>query len=109
MRHPREITAEEENYRLEEFVPGHPEMKMVKRDPVKPEPTGTYVLMAFRIDGYDPDCDGALMWRGPHVHFDDPDETTGWTVSHLGLYRGSNIIVTADELRELYRRADDNQ
>jgi len=66
MRHPRKITADEENFRLE------------------------------------PDCDGSLMWRGSCVHFDDPEEETGWKVSQLGLYQGTDIIVSADELMELY-------
>lgn len=84
----REIKAEEENFRLEP-VPGLG--RILKRDPVEPEPVGTYVVMCFRIDGYDPDCDGSLMARLSQV--DMEGRTTGWSVDSIGLYPDTDLVV----------------
>jgi hypothetical protein len=105
MRHPRKITAEEENFRTEPFC-GNSGPRVIRRDPIKPEPEGTFVLMAFRITGYDPDCDGSLMARVQNVSFNDPDRQSGWEQNALGLYKGSDIIVSRDELLALYQQAD---
>lgn len=88
----REITSEEENFRI---VNAHPvdsmSFKTIKRDPVEPEPVGTYVVMCFRVTGYDPDCDGSLMARLEQVDYEG--RSTGWSVDHIGLYPSSNLVV----------------
>lgn len=84
----REITAVEENFRLESF-PG--EGKVIRRDPVEPEPVGTYVVMCFRITGYDRDCDGSLLARLEQV--DMEGRTTGWATDGLGLYPDTDLVV----------------
>ncbi|MBI2099644.1 hypothetical protein HYT45_04560 [Candidatus Uhrbacteria bacterium] len=103
MRPVREVTAEEENFRFEEHgtLPGG----VIRRDPVEPEPAGTIVLMAFRVTGYDPDCDGSLMAQLEQVHIDGSNETTGWHPSSIGLYPQSEIVVTQEELRSLFAKA----
>jgi hypothetical protein len=78
-------------------------MGAIKRDPVEPEPVGTVVLMAFKVTGYDPDCDGSLMARLSHIRPDGPnDEWTesGWNETNIGLY-SDDIVVTEEELVEL--------
>lgn len=84
----QEISAAEENFRMEPFGPG---MSMIKRDPVEPVPVGTYVAMVFRVSGYDKDCDGSLMARLEHVN-KDGDES-GWTPTHLGLSHDSDVAL----------------
>jgi len=96
MRPTRSVTAEEENFRLEP-IPGVPNARMIKRDPVKPEPEGTIVLVPFRVTGYDPDCDGSLMARMEGIDLDG--KTTGWEVDSVGL--GGCLVVTPEELRSL--------
>jgi len=100
MRKIREITSEEENFRVEPFTKGH---FMVKRNPIQPEPIGTIILIPFKIMGYDQDCDGSLMARLGSLSFDDLDET-GWETSHIGLYPDSGIVATKKELKELSSR-----
>ena len=100
MRPVREITANEENYRIVELFKGNPNMLMSKVDPVEPEPIGTIVLMAFRITGYDPDCDGSLMARLEHI--DKDGKTTGWNPSHLGLYPNTDLVVTKEEWESMF-------
>lgn len=87
-----EITAEQENFRLEPLAigPGF-DARMVKRDPVEPVPVGTYVVKVFRVTGYDPDCDGSLMARLAAV--DREGIESGWEPTHLGLYPDSCLIV----------------
>lgn len=97
MRPLRKITAEEENYRTVEFAPG---MFTSKKDPVKPEPEGTIVLIPFRITEYHPDCDGSLMAKLEAI--DKDGEGTGWEPDCIGLYPECELVVTADELRELF-------
>ena len=107
MRPAREITAEEENFRTEPMFDdgSYPQMEVIKRDPVEPEPVGTIVLKAFRVIGYDADCDGGLMARLENI--DKDGDTTGWEVGQLGLYPDSTIVVEdAVELRQLW--TDDN-
>lgn len=94
----RKITAEEENFRTEPFAagPGY-NIHTSRRDPVEPVPVGTYVVMVFRVTGYDPDCDGSLMARLEQV--DRHGECTGWTPSHLGLYPDTDLTIDRpDEL-----------
>ena len=49
MRPIRKVTAAEENFRMEAITP---EFGVVRREPVKPEPEGTIVLLPFRVTGY---------------------------------------------------------
>jgi hypothetical protein len=103
MRPVRKITAEEENYRTEPLASG-PNVRafITKRDPVEPEPIGTIVLTAFRVVGYDPDCDGSLMARLEHI--DKDGEPTGWEQNAVGLYPDTELVVTAEELRSLFAK-----
>ena len=95
MRRVRGITAGEENFRTELFVGEN--MRIIKRDFVKPEPEGTIILMAFRIMGYDQDCDGSAMARLDGIDFNGDE--TGAKLTHYGLYPESDLVVTLDELK----------
>lgn len=97
MRPAREITAEEENFRMEEFAPG---MSSVKRDPIKPEPEGTIILKAFRITGYDQDCDGGLMAKLDCI--DRYGEETGWSPDSLGINPETCLVINQEELASLF-------
>ncbi len=101
MRPVHEITAEEENFRGERFSP-NPNVYFIKRDPVEAEPVGTLIMCAFRITGYDQDCDGSLMARLEQI--DKEGETTGWRPDHLGLYPDVDLVVSLKELKELFER-----
>ena len=101
MRPVREITDDEENARVVPFVGTN--FVTVKRNGVKPEPEGTIVLMAFRVTGYDPDCDGSLMARLEHI--DKDGEPTGWEPRHLGLNSDTDLVVTPEEWRAFFGRA----
>lgn len=100
MRPIREISAEEENFRTEPMFGHTDRFQVVRRDPIEPEPVGTIILMAFRITGYDPDCDGSLMARLEHI--DKDGEPTGWEPTQLGLYSNTDLVVTADEWRAMF-------
>lgn len=99
MRPVRKITDEEEGHR---FVPvaGLANVITSKRNPVEPEPVGTIVLMAFRVTGYTPDCDGSLMAKLDHIN-KDGDES-GWSPDSIGLYPESELVVTPKELKALF-------
>lgn len=99
MRPVREISAEEENFRIEP----HPFLnaEVVKRDPVEPEPVGTIVLLAFQIMGYDRDCDGSLMARLERI--DKTGDSTGWVSTAIGLYPNNSLVVTQEEWEGLFR------
>ena len=99
MRKVRSVTAEEENFRTEPFVGNN--MRIVRRDFVKPEPEGTIILMAFKITGYDQDCDGSAMARLDNIDFNG--DATGATLTHYGLYPESDLVVTLDELKSLIK------
>ena len=96
MRPVREITAEEENFRFEPAGA----FNVIRRDSVKPEPEGTIVLMAYRITGYDKDCDGSLMARLEAI--DKDGKTVGGTLDSVGLYPNTDLVVTLAELQELF-------
>jgi hypothetical protein len=98
MRPVKEITSAEENFRTEP-VPGTA-FDVIKRDPVKPEPEGTIILVPFRITGYDQDCDGSLMARIEAI--DKFGEATGHTINCHGLYPEVDLVVTLEELKALY-------
>ena len=101
MRPVKEITAAEENFRTEPFYKTvTSEGRIVKRDPVKPEPEGTIILVPFRITGYDADCDGSLMARLEAI--DKDGETTGWETNCHGLYPTTDLVVTPEELKSLF-------
>lgn len=101
MRPVREITAEEENFRTVELIPGNPKFLTSKKDPIEPEPVGTILLMAFRICGYDPDCDGSLMARVEHI--DKDGSATGWEENCIGLYSDTALVVTIEEWAALFK------
>lgn len=105
MRRMREITAVEENYRIESLASGPGfDALMGRRDPVEPVPVGTVVAKIFRVTGYDPDCDGSLMARLEGLSADG--EPTGWEPTHLGLYPGSSwVLDSPDELERLAEEA----
>jgi len=102
MRPVKEVTASEENFRLE---PVNRSISVVKRDPVKPEPEGTIILKAFRITGYDQDCDGSLMARLDCI--DKEGRDTGWSQSRLGLYSDAEVVVSMDEWQGMFEDNDD--
>lgn len=99
MRPVREITAEEENFRTEPWIGGT--HRIVRRDFVEPEPVGTIVLMAFRVTGYDRDCDGSAMARLEHLSEDGSG--SGWAPTHLGLYPDTDLVVTFEEWRAMFK------
>lgn len=96
MRPVRTISAEEENFRIEKID----YMEVCRQDPVKPEPEGTIILMAFKITGYDRDCDGSLMTRLAHINKDG--EESGWEPSNIGLYPDSDLVVTQEEFQKMF-------
>ena len=100
MRPVREITAEEENWRTEPMIEGTDRFQVTKRDMVKPEREGTIVLMAFRVTGYDADCDGSAMARLEHI--DKDGEPTGWEPSQLGLHPSTDLVVTLEEWQAMF-------
>lgn len=100
MRKVREITAEEENFRVE---PARSRIGFIKRDPVEPEPVGTIVLMAFRVTGYHPDCDGSLLACVARI--DTDGETTGWCEDAIGIYPETDLVVSLEEWREMHAQA----
>ncbi len=91
----RTISAEEENFRVvnmqHKYLPDLPTMSVIKRDPVEPEPVGTYVIQVFRISGYDQDSDGSLMARMENV--DNEGNTTGWCVDKISLSWNDTLVV----------------
>lgn len=87
---------EEENFRIER----RGGFNVIKRDPVKPEPEGTIVLLPFRITGYDPDCDGSLMARLENLFKSGGKLVpSGWDTDSVGL--DSGLVVTEAELLKL--------
>lgn len=94
--------TDRENARLEPLAvgPGFNAMT-VRRDPVEPVPVGTVVAFAFRVTGYDSDCDGSLMARLEKIDFDGT--ATGFEASHLGLRPDSAVVL--DDPGELRRLA----
>lgn len=96
----REITAAEENFRLEELAP---RMSFVRRDFVEPVPVGSYVAIVFKVTGYGRDCDGSALAR--LVHVDKDGEESGWTENNIGLYPDSEVVLDSPgELHALAAR-----
>ena len=108
MRRVREITAEEENFRIVDagVTKQGSAFGLIRRDPIEIEPIGTIILKPFRITGYDPDCDGSLMARLEGIGLDDL-EPTGWNVTNIGLYPSSGFVVTEDELRTIKEQTNE--
>lgn len=100
MRPVREITAEMEHRRTVELIPGEPRFLTSKCDPVEPEPVGTIIVTAFRVTGYDPDCDGSLMARLEHI--DKDGSATGWEQDSIPIYPDGDLVVTAEEWRSMF-------
>jgi len=98
MRPVRKITAEDENFRTE-LLKGI-NCCVIRRDPVEAEPKGTIVLMAFRITGYHPDCDGSLMVKAEQI--DKDGEITGWDIDSIGLYPETELVVTEHEWKKMF-------
>jgi hypothetical protein len=98
MRPVREITSEEARCRVEPIEGTRAGIFMC--DPVEPEPVGTIVLMAFRVTGYDKDCDGSLMARLERI--DSDGEPTGWEPTHIGLHQTTDLVVTPEEWRGIF-------
>jgi len=103
MRPIKEITPEEENFRIE-VSSISPNIEVIRRDAVKPEIEGKIVLMAFRVTGYDRDCDGSLMARLEHI--DKDGEATGWEPRNLGLYPDIGLVVTQEEWGGMFKSHD---
>lgn len=99
MRPVHEVTAEQEDFRLRP-IPGAVGCQEIVRAPVQPEPVGTIILRAFRVVGYDPDCDGSLMARLEAI--DRHGDTTGWTPDCIGLYPDSAVVVPQDEWAAMF-------
>lgn len=103
MRAVKNIEAEE-NARVVDISPG---WMTLRYDPIEPEPVGTIVLKAFRIAGYDKDCDGSLMARMENLalYGDGKIDASGWDVTNIGLYHdGLDFVVTEEELLEMYEQ-----
>lgn len=105
MRPVREITAEEENFRLEQ-LPGTI-FQAIRRDSVEPEPVGTIILLPFRIVGYEPDCDGSLMVKMDKI--DKDARITGGGIDRIGLSPKSALVVTEKELAELFEGSKERE
>jgi hypothetical protein len=99
----REITSEEEKFRLEKVGPG---LVTTRRDPVKAVPEGTLLLVPFRVVGFDSDCDGSLMARLKFVGLDqleklgeiDEEDVIYPTLKHWGLYPDTGFVTSKEEL-----------
>jgi hypothetical protein len=105
MRPVRQITDEEEGFRLEP----HSELavNVIRKNPVEPEPIGTIILRAYRIVGYTPDCDGSLIARVVPVDRDGKplDAEAVRTV----IYPDRALVVTEEELRSFFHGASDGE
>jgi len=96
MRPVRTISDEEEGARIVDMPP----FITVKRNSVEPEPVGTIIIKAFRITGYDKDCDGSLMGRLENI--DGSNEATGWEVNAIGVEDTDTMVATEDEWAGLF-------
>ena len=118
MRRPRDISSQEENFRVDDVAPN---IGFIRRDPVQAEPIGTLILRPMRVVGFDQDCDGSLMPRlevldldeisagldEPDPVFAAPDGGTyGNILTNCGMYPSSGFIITEQELREMIGRLD---
>jgi len=61
--------------------------------------TGTIVMLAFRIEGYDRDCDGTPMAQVAQI--DRDGKTTGWRESHIGLPFGTHRVLDLAEVKKI--------
>lgn len=98
----REITAEEENFRLEPLCSGPGfSAEVIRRDPVEPEPVGTIVLLGFQVTGYDKDYDGSLMARLRNI--DSTLNETGWSPKCIGLHPSCTLVASEEAFKALFR------
>lgn len=75
------------------------QLVVVRRDFVPPVPEGSYVVMVFRVTGYDPDSDGAALARVARVGLDG--QPTGWEESGVDVGLGHEDILTVDHPSDL--------
>ena len=95
----KEITAEEENFRVEQS-PVDSRIGVIKRDFVAPVPINSYIIKVFKVTGYDQDCDGSALARLAAV--DNKGDTTGWVQHNIGLYEDTGWLIDhPEELDEL--------
>lgn len=100
MRLIRTITETEDNFQVEP-LPGT-QAGIVRHDFAKPEPEGTIVLLAFRITGYDRDCDGSAMARLEALYLSDGKlEPSGWEEDGIGIGDDTGFVVTEEELLKM--------
>jgi len=85
----REISDDEEGFRTERKGA----FEVIRRKPVQPVPVGSFVMLVFRVEGYDPDCDGSLMARLARVDREGRD--TGWEPFAIGLDHETAVQVDA--------------
>jgi len=95
--------SEAEGARSEQMIPGDGRFLTTHRNPVEPEPVGTYVALVFRVDAYRPDCDGSLMARLEAVN--ERGEGSGWFPDALGLLPGDTVALASPDV--LFRLADE--
>ncbi len=95
---PVQDISDRENFRLVPLPGGT--FVAPRRDSIEPEPVGTIVLMAFRVTGYDRDCDGSLMARLEHVNKDG--QWSGWSPKNIGIDKDSTLVLTEQELKKLF-------
>lgn len=103
MRPVKEISSKQENFRIES-IEG---FSVIKRDFVVPESIGTIVLIPFRVTRYGVDCDGSALARLAHIN--NKGEETGWTQNCIGLYPTSALVVSEQELNELFEGKENNK
>ena len=61
--------------------------------------------MAFKITGYDQDCDGSLLAKLEHI--DKEGEPTGMNISQVGLYPSTDLVATTiEEWRSMFQNMD---
>ncbi len=97
----RDITPEEEEFRLEEIAPN---MSMVKRNPVELIPVGTIILIPFRIEKYGNDCDGSLLAHlaNLNVYGDGTIDDSGWEQSGISIDSNTCLVISQDGLVKLF-------
>jgi hypothetical protein len=98
MRSAREVTSEEEMFRVEEVSP---EMYVTRRNFIEPESVGTIILRPFRIVGYTRDCDGSAMAMLEAIDFNG--DATGWESNSIGVYSDTTLVCSLDELKEMFK------
>jgi len=91
MKEIKEVTAEAENFRVENGI--------IRRDSIEPLPVGSIIAVQFQIMGYDKDCDGSLMARLNALDLNG--DATGWVADCIGMYPETGVVL--DDPEELKR------